>query len=68
MDVVEDIATVHKRRETRKHILQGSSFGGLVLFRDFSRIEIERDDFWLLDEQPIVWRWVRQTCLTVSTA
>ena len=30
-------------RETRKHVLQGSSF----------RIEIERDDLWRFDEQPI---------------
>ena len=35
VEVVEDKATVYYRRETRKHVLQGSSFGGLVLFGDF---------------------------------
>ena len=31
-----------------------------------SRIEVGRGGFWLFDEQPIPWRWVWQTCLTVG--
>ena len=35
LEVIEDRVTLDYRREAREHVLQSSSFGGFVFFRDF---------------------------------